>query len=123
MLSTLSSASGSGTPTIGKSPLILCYYTNVSNQLQILRVNSMASQDLCQPPQLLEKDSPIAPEVLKFSTATQGLCQKVIFPGQRILFQALPGAMLNIYLGSSEGEKFIDQIQCQHLRVSQGHDY
>lgn len=78
-----------------KIPLILCYYTNVSNKLQILRLEN----------------------------ATENLCQRVIFPRQRILFQAFLGSILKIYVGGSEGEKFIDQIQCQHLRVHEGNNY
>jgi len=94
LLSTLNRALESNTST-PKIPLILCYYTNVGNKLQILRLENIS----------------------------EDLNEKIIFPGQRILFQALPGSILKIYAGAAEGEKFIDQIQCQHLRVYQGNDY
>lgn len=122
MLSILNPSLESST-SVPKLPLIVCYYTNISSKLQILRLSNIAAQDLDQVSNLFQENFPIKPEMTNFDRTTQGLCQRVIFPGQRILFHAFPESILEIYLGSSEGEKFIDQIQCQHLRVSPGNDY
>ena len=125
MLSTLNPSLDNSTSGL-KTPLILCYYTNISSKLQILCIDNIATKEpkeLSQSSQSLEENFPLTPEITKLDITTQGLCQKVIFPGQRILFQAFPESILKIYLGGSKGEKFIDQIQCHHLRVSQGNAY
>jgi hypothetical protein len=122
MLSTLDFSPQSLTSS-PENPLILCYYTNISSQMQILRLSYSATQYLDQHDNSLDEDSTIDPEISQLDITTQGLGQRVIFPGQRILFQALPEAILKIYLGKAGRETFIDQIQCHHLRVYQGKDY
>lgn len=122
MLSTLDSSPENLT-VLSEKTLILCYYTNISSQMQLLRLSYPTTQDLRQHDDLLEENSLLNPEISKLDITTQGLGQRVIFPGQRILFHALPDAILKIYIGKVGGEKFIDQIQCHHLRVYQGNDY
>ncbi len=103
--------------------MILCYYANISRHMQILRLSYPADQGLQQHHDSLDEQPGINPEISQLDITTQGLGQRVIFPGQRILFQALPAAILKIYLGRAGGEKFLDQIQCHHLRVYQGNNY
>ncbi len=122
MLSTLDSLPQNLT-SLPERPMILCYYTNISSQMQILRLSYPATPDLPQHHSSIDEDSAINPEISQLDITTQGLGQRVIFPGQRILFQALPEAILKIYLGKAGREKFIDQIQCHHLRVYQGNYY
>jgi 3-hydroxymyristoyl/3-hydroxydecanoyl-(acyl carrier protein) dehydratase len=75
------------------SELILCFYTNCTNKIQILRVNSNQN--------------------LSF--------ERIVFPGQRLLFKALPDAQLEIHTNQKENstEDFtsVKTFSCVHLRV------
>lgn len=68
---------------------ILCYYINVTNEMQVIRVTN--SPDFYQ--------------------------ERVIFPNQRFLFEATPIAWLEIYGNPMNDDNLGDRISCHHLRV------
>ena len=68
---------------------ILCYYVNVTDKMQRIRVTNS-----------LEFDQ-----------------ERVIFPKQRLLFEATPIAWLEIYGNTLNGMGLGDRISCNHLRV------
>ncbi len=70
---------------------ILCYYTNSSGKMQVIRV-----------PQSLNLNS-----------------EKIVFPQQRIFFEAIPQGQLEIYTASVAHPRFIQMIPCQNLQVNQ----
>ncbi len=105
------------TPRPGSS--ILCYYTNVSSSVQILRLTNSLELDLIPNSIANTRSNSIPKSIPDFTPAWS---DKVVFPGQRFLFQALPTAKLQIFVSEEGNERFIDQIQCQHLRVSQGNE-
>jgi hypothetical protein len=96
---------------------ILCYYTNVSSCVQILRLSNSLELDSIADPRSNLKTNSRSSSILDLIPAWS---DKVVFPGQRFLFQALPTAKLQIFVSEEGKERFIDQIQCQHLLVSQG---
>jgi Domain of unknown function (DUF1830) len=69
---------------------ILCYYTNATRSLQILKL-----------------------------TRTSEKFERLIFPNQRLLFEAVPDAMLEIFTSAIVGMKLLDQIPCQQIQVHQ----
>ena len=75
------------------SELILCFYTNCTNKIQILRVNS--NQNF--------------------------YFERIVFPGQRLLFKALPDAQLEIHTNQKENSTkeltLVEAFSCAHLRV------
>lgn len=70
---------------------MLCYYTNFTNQIQIIRIINMPDLFL----------------------------ERVIFPGQRLLFDASPAAQVEVYTAKAMGAVLSDQISCQSLRVNE----
>ncbi|NDJ19273.1 DUF1830 domain-containing protein [Myxacorys almedinensis] len=76
-------------PPSGVKP-IFCYYTNSTNQLQIA----------------------------KLANASGFTLERVVFPQQRILFEALPSALIKIYIYSkTDGVTLLDAILCEKLQV------
>ncbi|MGE5657271.1 MAG: DUF1830 domain-containing protein [Actinomycetota bacterium] len=73
------------------SELALCYYANPSNQLQIVRIANIANWYF----------------------------ERVVFPGQRLLFEAPPVAQLEIHSSNSITTVWSDTISCDRLRVSE----
>lgn len=72
---------------------ILCYYTNPTKHLQIVRSFDSSGEKL----------------------------EQVVFPKQRILFEVLPDALISIYTYSkTEGVTLLDEIPCQKLQVRSG---
>lgn len=75
------------------SEQILCFYTNCTNKIQIVKFDN--TQDL------------------NF--------ERIVFPGQRLLFKALPDSQLEIHTNptksSTENLALIEVIPCDHLRV------
>ncbi len=71
---------------------ILCYYTNVTGQIQIARITNIPN--------------------LYF--------EHMIFPGQRLLFESLPNAELEIHKCAMGSETFVDKISCRCLCVNEG---
>lgn len=71
------------------SERILCYYVNSTSQLQKARVSNIPNWDF----------------------------ERVVFPNQRLLFEATPHALLEIHLCSMAGETLLKQIPCDRLQV------
>ena len=75
--------------TVNPTTKILCYYTNSTSKIQIIRITKTDKLNL----------------------------EKIIFPRQRILFEATIEGQLEIHT-SQAGEKRITQIvPCQNLRA------
>jgi Domain of unknown function (DUF1830) len=68
---------------------ILCYYANVTNQIQVIRIENIPNWYF----------------------------ERVIFPGQRLMFEAPPEAVLEIHTGAVVGAILSDKIPCYVLRV------
>lgn len=72
------------------SEQILCCYINTTSKIQIARIANISN---CY-------------------------FERVVFPGQRLLFEALPDAQLEIHTGMMVTAILSDQIPCDRLRVS-----
>lgn len=70
---------------------ILCFYKNTSNQIQVAYIHNQANQGL----------------------------EKVVFPGQQLLFEATPETELEIYASNKTGHKIADKIICSQLQVAE----
>jgi hypothetical protein len=68
---------------------ILCFYTNSTSQIQIARLTNIE----------------------KFNF------EKIVFPGERLFFDAMPDAQLEIEKGMKGSTKLVDKIRCDLLRV------
>jgi Domain of unknown function (DUF1830) len=68
---------------------ILCYYANVTNQIQVVRIENIPNWYF----------------------------ERVMFPGQRLMFEARPEAVLEIHTGAVAGAILSDKIPCYVLRV------
>lgn len=71
------------------SQRILCYYENASSQVQIARVANIPNE----------------------------VFERVIFPRERLLFEALPEALLEVRTSTSA--MLLDQIPCLSLQVKE----
>ncbi|WP_448561934.1 DUF1830 domain-containing protein [Trichothermofontia sp.] len=71
------------------SELLLCYYTNQTQQLQVIKITDK-------------------PE-LNF--------ERVIFPGQRLMFQAPPTSQLQVYSRTAVATLNREMIPCEQLQV------
>ncbi len=69
----------------------LCYYVNATSQLQMVRI----------------------------SHPVTGRFERMIFPGQRLLFEASPDALLEIHAHRATSPSLLAQIPCQQLRVQE----
>lgn len=69
---------------------ILCYYENATSQVQIARIANIPNW----------------------------LFERVVFPHQRLLFEALPDALLEVRTTTSGS--LLDQIPCLSLQVRDG---
>ena len=70
----------------------LCYYGNFTSQIQIARVTNIPN--------------------LNF--------ERVVFPGDRLLFEAAPEAQLEVYITKTGREFLLDKISCDRLCVNEG---
>jgi hypothetical protein len=68
---------------------IICYYFNASSELQILKL----------------KNSP------------QLHYERVVFPPERLLFEALPNSFLEVHRNTFTGTDLVDKVRCQSLQV------
>lgn len=68
---------------------ISCSYKNSTSQIQIIRISNIANWYF----------------------------ERVIFPGERLLFEALPEAQLEIHTGRPVTAILADKIQCNRLKV------
>ncbi|HEY9619459.1 MAG TPA: DUF1830 domain-containing protein [Crinalium sp.] len=71
------------------SERVLCCYVNASNQIQIARITNIASWYF----------------------------ERVVFPGQRLMFEAVPHAQLEIHTGMMASAILTDSILCDSLRI------
>lgn len=69
---------------------ILCGYVNATSQIQITRIVNISNWYF----------------------------ECVIFPGQRLLFEALPNAQLEIHMCVTPSAIVSDKIFCAHLRIN-----
>ncbi|MDB9510539.1 DUF1830 domain-containing protein [Kamptonema animale CS-326] len=74
------------------APKILCFYTNGTRFIQIIRMADMAEPSL----------------------------ERVVFPGQRLLFEALPEAFLEISTANLTATIVTKKIQCASIHVEEG---
>ena len=76
---------------VGSSAPCLCCYMNVTSQIQIARITNVANWYF----------------------------ERVVFPGQRLLFEALPEAHLEIHTGMMASSILSDTIPCSGLSVAE----
>lgn len=75
--------------TLQDSCPFLCSYRNTTNQIQIARICNIPSWYF----------------------------ERVVFPGQVLIFEALPEAELEIHTGTTVGSILADKILCSRLQV------
>ncbi len=78
----------------GQRNVLLCCYVNATNQIQIARITNIANWYF----------------------------ERVVFPGQRLVFEALPKAQLEIHTGMMASAILSDTIPCERLCISDGSD-
>ncbi|WP_017718081.1 DUF1830 domain-containing protein [Kamptonema formosum] len=78
----------------GYSGQILCCYVNATSKIQIARITNIPNWYF----------------------------ERVVFPGQRLVFEAFPEALLEIHTGMMASAILSDKIPCQRLRISEGND-
>ncbi|HBB30363.1 MAG TPA: hypothetical protein DDZ80_26125 [Cyanobacteria bacterium UBA8803] len=71
---------------------ILCCYVNVTSQIQVARITNIPNWYF----------------------------ERVVFPGQRLVFEALPAALLEIHTGMMASAILSDTIPCTRLCVDEG---
>ncbi|MGC1245517.1 MAG: DUF1830 domain-containing protein [Spirulinaceae cyanobacterium] len=71
---------------------VLCCYVNATSQIQIARITNV----------------------------TNWYFERVVFPGQRLVFEALPQALLEIHSGKMASAILSDTIPCERLRIDEG---
>ncbi|HTL88807.1 MAG TPA: DUF1830 domain-containing protein [Leptolyngbya sp.] len=80
-------------PSEGADPL-LCCYVNATSQIQIARITNVPNWYF----------------------------ERVVFPGQRLLFEAFSTAQLEIHTGMMASAILSDTIPCSSLMVEDGED-
>jgi hypothetical protein len=70
---------------------ILCCYVNATSQIQVARITNIPNWYF----------------------------ERVVFPGQRLVFEALPKALLEIHTGMMATAILSDTIPCERLRVEE----
>ncbi|UBF28901.1 DUF1830 domain-containing protein [Kovacikia minuta CCNUW1] len=68
---------------------IICCYVNATSRIQIVRVTNIPSWYF----------------------------ERVVFPGQRLVFEALPEALLEIHTGMMASAILSDTLPCNRLRI------
>ena len=68
---------------------LLCFYTNSSTEIQIIRIENNPNSKL----------------------------ERIVFPSEQLLFVGEPKAQLEIYTGSKGKEILFDTIPCASLQV------
>lgn len=72
------------------SDRILCYYENLTSQIQLARIGNIPHR----------------------------VNERLVFPGQRLLFESLPDAFLEVHTCTTE-MKLLERIPCLRLQVNQ----
>lgn len=70
---------------------ILCGYVNATSKIQIIRIANVSNWYF----------------------------ERVIFPGERLFFEAVSEAQLEVYTDEMAGTTLIEKISCEHLCVNQ----
>ncbi len=70
------------------SDTIVCYYVNITNQIQILRI-----------------------------TSSEYFFERVLFPKEQLLFEAKPEFQLEVHTGTIINSILSDKIPCTRLQV------
>ncbi|MEG4571504.1 DUF1830 domain-containing protein [Microcoleus sp. N3A4] len=71
---------------------ILCCYVNATSQIQIARISNIPNWYF----------------------------ERVVFPGQRLVFEAMPAAALEIHTGMMASAILSDKIPCDRLQINEG---
>jgi hypothetical protein len=71
---------------------ILCCYVNATSKMQVARITNVPDWYF----------------------------ERVVFPGQRLIFEALPKALLEIHSGMMASAIISDTIPCERLAISEG---
>lgn len=71
---------------------ILCCYVNATSQIQIARISNIPNWYF----------------------------ERVVFPGQRLVFEAVPAALLEIHTGMMASAILSDKIPCDRLQINEG---
>jgi hypothetical protein len=79
----------SSAPPSDRTDRFLCYYINATSQLQMARITNLPDWRF----------------------------ERMIFPGQRLLFEAPPDALLEIHIHGAAAMSLFAQIPCLQLRV------
>jgi hypothetical protein len=78
----------------GQRSVLLCCYVNATNQIQVARITNIENWYF----------------------------ERVVFPGQRLVFEALPKAQLEIHTGMMASAILSDTIPCERLCINDGSD-
>ena len=78
----------------GQRNALLCCYVNATNHIQVARITNIDNWYF----------------------------ERVVFPGQRLVFEALPKAQLEIHTGMMASAILSDTIPCERLCISDGSD-
>jgi Domain of unknown function (DUF1830) len=78
-------------PDSEKRPL-LCCYINATSQIQVARITNIPNWYF----------------------------ERVVFPGQRLVFEAMPQALLEIHTGMMASAILSDTIPCERLCIKEG---
>lgn len=71
---------------------IVCCYVNATSQIQIARISNIPNWYF----------------------------ERVVFPGQRLVFEAMPAAALEIHTGMMASAILSDKIPCDRLQINEG---
>ncbi|MDJ0554407.1 MAG: DUF1830 domain-containing protein [Microcoleaceae cyanobacterium MO_207.B10] len=71
---------------------LLCCYVNATSQIQIARISNIPNWYF----------------------------ERVVFPGQRLVFEAVTGASLEIHTGMMASSILSDTIPCDRLQINEG---
>ena len=78
----------------GQRNVLLCCYVNATSQIQVARITNIENWYF----------------------------ERVVFPGQRLMFEALPEAQLEVHTGMMASAILSDTIPCERLSISDGKD-
>lgn len=76
-------------PVISKSSCITCCYINATNSIQVARISNIENWYF----------------------------ERVVFPGQRLIFEAFPEAKLEIHTGVMASSVLADSFSCEDLKL------
>lgn len=76
----------------GERNPLLCCYVNATSQIQVVRITNIP----------------------------KWYFERVVFPGQRLVFEAIPQALLEIHTGMMASSILSDTIPCERLCINEG---